>query len=116
MSDEIYPEDGDILDRLVWWQEQDSMWIWDGEDAFVDNVPIEDISGAVDEIWRLNKIISELRTKGTVLSRLLRNLDDIQPAAISSHDKAECERCSAWIEWTRAAEPWLDDTTFTKPA
>lgn len=116
MSDEIYPEDGDILDRLAWWRDEESAHIWDGQDAFVDNVPLEDIIGAVDEIARLSQIIIELRTKGTVISRLLRDLDDIQPALMHPLNQAECERCSAWSEWTKAAEPWLDDATFTKPA
>lgn len=116
MTNEIYPEDGDILDRLEWWRVAESAQIWEGEDAFVFSLPLDDITDAVGEIWRLIQIISELRTKGTVISRLLRDLHDIQPSSTHPLDQAECERCSAWHEWTKAAEPWLDDPTFIKPA
>jgi hypothetical protein len=70
---ENYEDLTDILDRLAWWRDETSAHIHDGEDTFVDNFPLDNISHAGWEIFRLRQ---ENEDQQRELQRLRRTIND----------------------------------------
>lgn len=72
MSDN-YEDLVDVLDRLAWWRDQESAHIYDGEDAFVDNFPLDDI---IDAGWTISRLRQENEDQRRELWRLRRTIND----------------------------------------
>lgn len=68
-----YEELTDILDRLAWWRDEESTHIHDGEDAFVDNFPLDDI---IDAGWTISRLREENKDQQRELQRLRRTIND----------------------------------------